>query len=202
MSKKIGLFGGTFDPVHNGHVAIAESAYKELGLDEIWFLPELNPKFKQKVTPYRHRLNMLKLATYEYGYMVVDRLEMQKQGTDHGLDSLKLLNSMFPGNKYIMIMGADAFAHFPKWQNAKEFTKYTEFYIFPRNNQNIDKTDIKPTKCVYFISRSVPNNFMNNVSSSKIRSNLRSEDISRFMPTKVLEYILNNNLYLKSKAKS
>ncbi len=197
MSKKIGLFGGTFDPVHNGHILIAKTAYKELNLDEIWFLPELTPKFKHNVTDYSHRLNMLKLATKKYDFMIVDKLDMQKHGKNYDISALKELIELYPQNHYMMIMGSDTFANFPKWKDAEKFAKLTEFYIFPRQTQVFNKKKVNNAFLNnIYVSKISPNKFLNLASSSFVRSNILDDINKDLLPTDVLKYALTNKLYL------
>ncbi len=193
MQKKIGLFGGTFDPVHNTHIAIAEAAHRQLGLDEVWFLADKHPRYKPNATDYDHRLNMLRLATLHNKSLIADVLPVQKNGATHGINTFRKLQNDYPGSSFVIITGLDSILHLPNWDDYKEFIASVDFAVVKRPSQSLDdfnqmieELTQKSLKLNYRFIDIEPSE----ISSTSIRSNKKSD-----VHPHVANYIAKNKLY-------
>lgn len=193
MSKKIGLFGGAFDPVHNMHIAIAESTLTQLGLDEIWFLADKHPRRKQNTTVYKHRLNMLKLATSHNKNLISDVLPVQKNGATHGIDTFRKLRNDHPEYSFVIISGLDSILYLEQWENHDKFINMATFAVVKRPsqdmkdfNQMLGRLSQKSLRLNHTFVDIKPSD----TSSSCIRANKKSD-----VHPHVAKYIADNNLY-------
>ena len=116
--RKIGLMGGTFDPVHNAHLALARQAYRQFSLDEVWMLPNGNPPHKRdhSKADVNMRLDMLRLAVKGLSYVKVCDLEQSKDAYHYTFQTLLTLNRMYPEVQFYFIMGADSLFDFEDWR--------------------------------------------------------------------------------------
>ena len=108
--RRIGILGGTFDPVHNGHLLLGEQAYREYGLDEIWFMPCGHPPHKKSrlVTQGKEREDMVKLAIASVSYFVYSDFELKREGNTYTAQTLTLLREAYPQHEFYFIIGADS----------------------------------------------------------------------------------------------
>ncbi len=115
---RLGIYGGTFDPVHYGHLLLAESCREQLALDEVWFLPAAVPPHKQglAISPAEARLDMLELATSGYPPFRVSRLEIDRGGVSYTVDTLEALHAEEPGRTLFLLLGADSLWDLPHWR--------------------------------------------------------------------------------------
>ena len=136
-SRRIGLFGGTFDPVHLGHIHLAETARDRLALDEIRFLPcRISPhKTASKPTPAGDRLEMLRLATRNLPWAVVDDLETRREGPSFSWQTAETMRHAFPAARLFWIMGTDQWDVLDQWQHPEKLAACVEFIVFTRGGQ-------------------------------------------------------------------
>lgn len=123
---RLGIMGGTFDPIHNGHLVAAEQAFDELGLDLVAFMPAGNPAFKQdkKVTSGEDRYAMTLLATSDNPHFIASRFEIDRDGVTYTADTLRLLHGLYPDNvSFFFITGADAIADIVTWRDAGDIAR-------------------------------------------------------------------------------
>ncbi|MGE0761035.1 MAG: nicotinate-nucleotide adenylyltransferase [Pirellulaceae bacterium] len=115
---RIGVYGGSFDPVHYGHLLLAECCREQCALDEVWFVPAGTPPHKQDrdITPGRWRVEMLQLATGGTTAFRVQTLELDRGGVSYTVDTLDQLKRQHPGDELFLLMGADALADLPGWR--------------------------------------------------------------------------------------
>jgi nicotinate-nucleotide adenylyltransferase len=115
---RLGIFGGTFDPVHYGHLILAECCREQLSLDAVWFLPAAVPPHKQQrdLTPGEHRAEMLELAISGNPSFVVCRHELQRGGINYTVDTLAHVRQEHPASELFFLMGADSLADLPSWK--------------------------------------------------------------------------------------
>ena len=111
--RRVGILGGTFDPVHNGHLLLGEQAYREYGLDEIWFMPSHVPPHKKDhhITDGAARIRMLELATESVPYFLVSDFEMGREGNTYTAQTLALLKEAYPDIEVYFIIGADSLSY-------------------------------------------------------------------------------------------
>lgn len=118
MKKKIGIMGGTFNPIHNGHLLLAEHAREELALDEIWFMPSGTSYMKpqDEMLPAARRLSMVKMAVDENPFFGVCDIEVKKEGNTYTWETMEALHSGYPSCEFTFLMGADSLFQIEKWQ--------------------------------------------------------------------------------------
>lgn len=116
---KIGIFGGTFDPVHQGHLILAELARDQEGLDEVWFMPAARPPQKegQHVTRFENRAEMLELAVAGHAAFRVEAIEAERDGPSFTADTLELLRARHPAHEFHLLLGGDSLADLHRWHD-------------------------------------------------------------------------------------
>lgn len=132
--RKIALFGGTFDPVHLGHIQLAETARDKLGLDEVRFLPCRISPHKQDNIPSsaNDRLEMLRLATAGLPWAVVDDFELRREGPSYSWQTAEAMDKRFPDDRLFWIMGGDQWDALEKWDHPERLAAHVEFAVFSR----------------------------------------------------------------------
>jgi nicotinate-nucleotide adenylyltransferase len=189
---RIGLYGGSFDPVHLGHLLVAQAAREEFDLDKIFFIPAAQSPFKPgvKPTPAQERTRMLRLALAGNSAAEVDEQELQRGGISYTIETVRNYSNRFPTAKLFYLIGADHVAQLPKWRQADELAQRLDFLIIPRPGQN--ETPIPHPFRGTFL-----NGFPLGVSSSQIRARVRAGlPVEHLVPWPVAEVIRNNRLYL------
>jgi nicotinate-nucleotide adenylyltransferase len=190
--KSIGLFGGSFDPVHIGHLLMAQAAREELNLSRIFFIPAAHSPFKPERAPTRaeERLRLLRLALAGKDWCEIDEQELKRGGVSYTVDTLRDYSGRFSGMKLFYLIGADHVWQLPKWREAEELARLAEFVVVPRPGQ---ATVAFPAP---FRGRTLAG-FPVSVSSSQIRARVKSGlPIDELTPAAVVEAIHNNGLYL------
>ena len=134
MKMKIGLFGGSFDPVHLGHLLVAQAAVEELGLDKLFFMPAAQSPFKPEnpPAPAAVRLQLLRLALAGKTNFEIDELEIQRGGVSYTVDTLRDYGRRFPAAEIFYLIGADNVAGLNKWSEPDELATLAEFVAVPR----------------------------------------------------------------------
>jgi nicotinate-nucleotide adenylyltransferase len=132
--QKIGIFGGSFDPVHLGHLLVAQAAVEELGLDKLFFVPAAQSPFKpeNKPAPASVRLQFLRLALAGKARYEVDEQEIRRGGVSYTVDTLRDYAKRFPDAKLYYLIGADNAAKLNDWREAAELARLAEFVAIPR----------------------------------------------------------------------
>jgi len=117
--RKIGILGGSFDPIHQGHLNIARSAYREFALDEVWFIPAGHSPNKEEaeMTPAQVRAEMTQAAIKNDASFKLSRIEIESSGTSYTYKTLQHLKEQFPEDQFFFIMGADSLDYFDKWRH-------------------------------------------------------------------------------------
>ena len=193
---KIGLFGGTFDPVHNGHMALAHHAIDALRLDRLIWIPALPwQKSGQEITDGFVRAQMIEVAIANEPKMSVDRLEIEAQTPSFSIDTLETFIHRYPKDEIFYLIGSDQWANFHTWKNWQGILKCCRVAVFSRN-ASLEQTTESVTQfvkdkpgCVEFISMpEVP------ISSSEIRECVRQQGPSTpklkdLMPTSVIQFL-------------
>ncbi|MBF2055277.1 MAG: nicotinate (nicotinamide) nucleotide adenylyltransferase [Candidatus Sericytochromatia bacterium] len=132
MPQKTALLGGTFDPIHIGHLNLAEGVCHALGLDEVLFIPAGQPPHKPGVTPAHHRLEMVRQAVADNPSFAVSDLELQREGPSYTLLTLQAMRQQHPDDALWWILGADALLGLHTWHQYQRFPDYVRFAVTPR----------------------------------------------------------------------
>jgi nicotinate-nucleotide adenylyltransferase len=182
---RIGILGGTFDPVHNAHLALARAALERLGLERILWLPTGVPAYRRPpVAPAADRVAMLKLALGAEHRYAVDERELRPGASGFTYDTVAALRSEFPGAGFVLLMGSDQYERRATWHRWDELEKLCEIAVVARPGSRMED---KVTRLSM-----VPST----VSASDIRARIaRGEDVSAMLPAPVAGYIRQKGLY-------
>lgn len=192
---KIGLFGGSFDPVHFGHLLVAQAAREELGLARVYFILAAQSPFKTEAqpTPAAERLRLLRLALAGDAASEVDDQEIRRGGISYSIDTVRQYRKDFPGAELFYLIGADTAGQLSLWREAGELARLVEFVVIPRPGEPA------PQLAAPFRGRAL-RGFPLGVSSSEIRARCKAGlAIAHLTPPAVAEAIKNNGLYLPGK---
>jgi nicotinate-nucleotide adenylyltransferase len=190
--QRIGLLGGSFDPIHTGHVLVAQAALEELALDRLFFIPAARSPFKtdQPPAPCELRLALVRLALAGRTNCEVDESELRRGGTSFTIDTVRDYARRFPNAKLFYLIGADNVANLPKWRNPEELAALAEFIVIPRPGE-LPVPLPPPFRGQYL--KGTPFG----VSASQIRARVRAgQSIEHLVPPPVAEAIRNYQLYL------
>jgi nicotinate-nucleotide adenylyltransferase len=190
--QRLGLYGGSFDPVHLGHLLVAQTAREELGLDRLFFIPAAQSPFKpgSQPAPAAERLRLLRLALAGREWCELDTQELERGGVSYTVDTLRDFARRFPGAERFYLIGADHVPQLPKWREAGELARLAEFVVIPRPGQT-EAAFPAPFRGRFLAG------FPLGVSSSQIRARIKAgRPIEPLVPPGVAEAIRNNRLYL------
>ncbi len=195
----IAMFGGSFDPIHNGHISLSQAFVKELSLDKVIIMPAFISPFKQQggtASPL-HRLNMCRLAFEGSDNIEVSSLELDRGGCSYTYMTLQTLAQEYAGAKLFLITGADSFMSIHKWKHPELIFQYAEICAVPRGNDSMEslKNQEEYLHTLGAGTRLLGTRVMT-VSSTQIRTLIKQgKSISSLVPESVEEYILRNRLY-------
>ena len=192
---QIGLFGGTFDPVHNGHLIIAEFLRDELNLDEIWFIPaKIHPlKNNKEITPASYRLKMLELAVANNNRFRVNDVELRREGVSYTIDTLNELLQQHRdiSPRFYLFIGMDNVNDLYRWKEPHQVLEKSQVVAFGRPGFKPDARAKEYLSKIKFIH--VP---LLEISSTFVRERIRNGRSVRYLiPDEVNEYIEQKNLY-------
>ena len=195
---KTGIMGGTFNPIHNGHLIIALYAKEQFDLDEIWFMVSGNPPHKQKsnVCDAQIRYKMTNLAIEDNKDFIPCDYEIRKKGRSYTVDTLKYLNKAYTDRKFYFIVGQDSLHDFPKWYKPEEILSLATVLVFPRNSASLED-EAERIRRLYGGDIQIISAPLIGFSSTQIRQRVSEGKSIRYMvPDIVCEYIKKNNLYI------
>ena len=202
QNKKIGILGGSFDPIHNGHLAIAESAYRDFNLDEIWLIPAGHSpnKDENKMTSAAMRAEMTALAAQSTPYFKLSTYEIDKEGTSYTYLTLTDFKEQYPDTEFYFIMGADSLDYFDAWKHPEIICQKARVLVAVRDDMDLDDIHSKIEQLkTKFSAEIYPLTCKKiDISSSEIRFNLQNGmSITDMVPLAVANYIAKHNLYQK-----
>ena len=188
VSSRIALFGGTFDPVHQGHLAMAAAARDALKLDWVHYLPcRISPhKLNQSPTPTEHRLEMLELATRNQSWALVNDIETQREGPSYSWMTAEAMKEHMPEARLFWIMGSDQWQALDRWNQPARLAACVEFIVFHRgeNPKEREGYKLRPLPAIH------PAN------ATDIRAALaKGETLHEWLDPNVADYIEKSGLY-------
>jgi nicotinate-nucleotide adenylyltransferase len=198
-AERIGILGGTFDPIHYAHLAIAEQAREELSLFSVLFIPAALPVHKPPatVTPAQDRVAMVELAIADNPCFALSRAEIDRAGPSYSVDTLEQLAADRPESRYVFIMSAEAAQALPGWRSPRRLLELAEVAVVPRLGYALPSRDWLagqfPGQSSRFIFVDTP---ALGHSASDIRGRVRSGRSIRYLvPAAVEDYIVQHGLY-------
>jgi len=189
--QNIGLYFGSFNPIHNGHIAIANYLLETGKVDEVWFVVSPQSPFKQEnsLLDDDHRYEMVLLAIENNKRLRACNIEFSLPKPSYTINTLKELHKKYPTKNFALIMGADNLESFHKWKNFEEIIDNHCIYVYPRSNVDEGNVSKHPSVCRI----DAP---LLDISSTTIREFIRSgKDVGQFLQVEVLKYINNNGFY-------
>jgi len=192
---KIGLYFGTFNPIHSGHMIIANHMAEFSGLDQVWMVVTPHNPHKNKSTlldDYK-RLEMVFLATQEYAKLKPSDIEFKLPQPNYTVNTLVHLEEKFPNYEFALIMGEDNLRSFHKWKNYEAILENHSIYVYPRISEEVASTEFENHTSIHFINAPVVE-----ISSTFIRESIMlGKNVRPLLPYEVWRYIDHNNLYKK-----
>ncbi len=200
MAEKIGVLGGTFNPVHNGHIQLAETAYRQAGLDCVIFMPSGKSYMKRDlyVLPGEERLKLIDLSISDIPYFQTSDLELKRSGNTYTYETLEMLKEKNPSCDYYFIIGADCLFSMENWVNPRRIFDSCTIVAAVRNGR--DKTELaqkaKELK-ERFDAKVILLDFEEiSVSSSEIREKIKKgEPVDSLLPQKAADYLLTKGFF-------
>ena len=201
--KKIGILGGTFDPIHSGHLILAEEAKELCNLDEVWFMPAKTPPHKlgKKISEFSRRKSMIELAIQGHSGLCCSDFENTLEGNSYTFNTLEKLQGKYIDDEFYFIMGADSFYEIETWKNPDIILKIVKLIVASRDYSNENLTLKKhfeylkskyEIKGIYFLET-----MDIDISSTRIRELAGGgESISKYVPESVCRYIEENKIYV------
>ena len=199
---KIGIMGGTFDPIHNGHLEIAKAAYEQFHLDKVWFMPNGNPPHKALTdigSSVKERLRMVELAIEGQDGFCLEAYEARKKSVSCSYETMEYFNKIYPEDDFYFIIGADSLFAVDRWVHPERLFPTCTILAAYRDEMNTrDKMEKLMhylreryhAKCGLLVSPLI------DISSSELRERIKEgESIRGFVPKKVEEYIKHEFLY-------
>ena len=199
MNKAI--LGGSFNPIHKGHLKLAECAHNQFDLDDIVVMPNKTTYYKENIefVSDENRLSMIRLAIEGKSYLSVSDMEILRGGVTHTIDTIREFERLYPGVKLYFVIGGDSLAWVDRWVSAKELLESVTFLTAVRGENDIERSKgiIRRIKSEHPKSQIELLNMEDYpVSSSGIREKIKcGEDVSDVLPDKVYDYILEHGLY-------
>ena len=188
---RIGILGGSFDPIHNGHLALARESQRQFDLQKILFVPTLIPPHKVKdsaLSPAPVRARIVELAIQGQKDWELCDIELKRQGISYTVDTLRELHKEYPQGKFFFIAGADSFHDLKQWKEPDQIMKLSEWIVAPRPS--------------YGLPAQMPPGFHKlqiapmSISATELRQKIeQGREVSEWIPEKVLEYLKRMNIY-------
>lgn len=191
---KVGVFGGTFDPIHLGHLLLAQQALEEGQLDQVWFIPAGEPPHKRDkaITPAHHRARMVELAIEDNPAFCLSRIELEREGPSYTIDTLEELTDKYPNYRFFLIIGADMVKDLPHWYKIKKILQYVRVIGLKRPGVSTDGLPVEMAERVIWIREAIETN----ISSTAIRERLsQGKSVRYLVPDPVCQYMKEYRLY-------
>lgn len=199
--KRIGIFGGTFDPIHNAHVELALTFREQMHMDEVWFLVTPQNPWKQgrSLSSDNHRLRMVQLAVASGDGLVASDYEFHLEKPTYTYLTLRHLRQDYPDTEFTLLVGGDNWASFDKWAQWQEIVSHHPIAVYPRDEHSVEMPaalqDATPLRITTLQAALLP------ISSTSIRHNIAEHrSVDGMIHPDVEKYIKDNSLYAKTTA--
>lgn len=195
--RSIGILGGTFNPIHNGHIACADAALNALNLDEVLFIVAPRPHFKQdeQLADPELRYQMVEQALMHHPSCTASRIELDRPGVTYTIDTLEALHDAYPQAVFTFIGGSDVFLHLTKWKDASRIAQMCSFACVERPENALSRSVLYNLKQEGFRIEQVQAN-MPNISSTNVRAQAHNTDVlATLVPQNVKDFIILHHLY-------
>ncbi len=197
--RSIGILGGTFDPIHKGHIQLAQAAYEQFLLSKVLFVPSGVSYMKQGVTSTTHRCNMVNLAIEEYSYFEYCDVDVNREGNSYTIDTLEEIKQLYINSDLYYIIGADSLFSIEKWRNPEKIMNLAHILVAYRQDETEYlefQNQIERIETLYHGKISLINMAQVPISSTNIKININNtETLIEDVDTKVLTYIKQHHLY-------
>ena len=190
--KKVGLFFGTFDPIHNGHLNIAKYIIEENFTDEVWLVvtPENPVKLKNNISNFRHRYNMVDITTKKYTNIIPSDLEVNLKKPNYTIDTLEYISNKLKEIEFSLIIGEDNYKIFDTWKDYEKILDNYKIFIYPRKGTLKESPYIINDNAMYIGGPRI------DLSSTNIRSIVsKKSDPKDLISMEVMKYINTHKLY-------
>lgn len=196
-TRRLGIFGGTFDPVHLGHLIVAETARETLGLEQVLFMLAAQPPHKdtRALTPGDLRLAMLEAALADHPHFAISTLELERIGPSYTVDTLRALRQLpaFSLADFFLIMGKDSLNSFHTWREPDAITQLARLVVYPRRDES--EATVGANLPAHYHSLQAP---LIEIASSEIRRRVQMNQSIRYLvPENVRSFIASRQLYRK-----
>lgn len=188
---KIGLYFGSFNPIHIGHVILANHFAENSDLDKVWFVVSPQNPFKEKKSLLQeyHRLEMVELAVSDFDKLEATDIEFKLKKPSYTIDTLTVLKEKYPNYDFSILMGADNLNHFHKWKNYEQILEFYSVYVYPRNTGEETNLDAHP-KIIKVEAPKIE------ISSTFIRKSIaQNKDVRALLPHTIWKHIDDMNFY-------
>ncbi|WP_027376537.1 nicotinate (nicotinamide) nucleotide adenylyltransferase [Kaistella palustris] len=193
--KKVGLFFGSFNPIHIGHLILANYILENSDMDELWFVVSPQNPFKEKKSLLKdhHRLDMVQLALKNYPKMRASNVEFSLPQPSYTVDTLTYLHEKFPDYSFALIMGEDNLAGLAKWKNAANLIKNHQIIVYPRLQTSEIKSSSKYPEHEHISLINAP---IVELSATEIRTMIKEgKNVRPMLPPEVFDYLDGSSFY-------
>jgi len=198
-NQRVGIMGGTFDPIHYGHLVLAEYVATDLKLDKVIFMPSGTPYLKSCVTTKEHRLEMTKRGIEGNDKFLVSSMELDRLGNTYTVDTMEALTSLHPDTDFYFIMGADSLFDLEKWKDSEHLFKICHFAVTNRGGtytMEALRTQIQKLSQKYQAQITLVPIPDIQISSTEIRKRIKhNQSIKYLLPENTETYIVTQGLY-------
>ena len=198
MRNKIGIFGGTFDPIHKGHLKALKNFIIRINPDKTLVIPAgIPPHKKEATTSAEDRVNMIRTAIRDLNNTEICLYETLKEGKCYSYDTLTYLHETYPNTDFVMFVGSDMLMSFDRWYKAEELAKLTDLAVFSRNGDDMDEltAKAKELKQTIGVNATVYPDIPTEISSTEIRNAILNGDPTELINPETMAYISSKGLY-------
>jgi nicotinate-nucleotide adenylyltransferase len=195
--QSVAIMGGAFDPVHRGHLSLAEDAYTELSFNEVWFVPTAESPLKGHAASLNNqgRIELLEAALEPYPYFKINISEIECGGVSYTIDSARRFRAIYPDIDFSWIIGGDQLMQLDKWKNIEELVQLVSFVLISRPGYGIDSSQIPAIPDLRFLE--VRSRWLD-IASSEIRKRLAAgKPVNDLLPPAVNDLIVKRNFYFE-----